>query len=442
MELGVRVGAGGLGGAPRAAVVSPGRLLLDVVRSLPKDDLSLEYRSSQQDVEVVSGPAKFHLRTLPAEDFPKLPEIGDASVMRVPAGAFVETIARVARSASRDETRPHLTGVLVSASERRAAHGRHRLLPPERQGDDARPALAGSLEANVPARTLQELARIAAARAASRSASRRSRTRSSSRVGDVVLSSRLVEGRFPNYQQLLPESFEHELRVNRAELLEVVRRISLLAQKNAPLRMRFTEGTLDVSAQTPGRRRGQRVAAGPVQGRAARDRLQPGVLPRRPRERRVGGPRPEADQPAAAGPDPVGRRRRLHLPRHADPPQRLRATQLAVRVTRVSLRDFRNYERAEVDAGRRADGGGRPQRRRQDEPARGDLLRLHRPLAADLERARARAGGTRVARVVLDVAGEDGEHRLEVGFEPGEAKHLRVDGAPVDRPAAVRRGRS
>ena len=52
----------------------PGRLLLDVVRSLPKDDLTLEYRSAQQDVEVTSGRRRFHLRTLPAEDFPKLPE--------------------------------------------------------------------------------------------------------------------------------------------------------------------------------------------------------------------------------------------------------------------------------------------------------------------------------------------------------------------------------
>ena len=70
-------------------------------------------------------------------------------------------------------------------------------------------------------------------------------------VGGIVLSSRLVEGRFPNYRQLLPETFEHELRLSTAELLEVVRRISLLAQKNAPLRMAFSEGTLEVSAQTP-----------------------------------------------------------------------------------------------------------------------------------------------------------------------------------------------
>ena len=71
------------------------------------------------------------------------------------------------------------------------------------------------------------------------------------RAGDVVLSSRLIEGRFPNYKQLLPETYEHELRLSRAEVLDVVKRISLLAQKNAPLRMKFEEGTLEVSAETP-----------------------------------------------------------------------------------------------------------------------------------------------------------------------------------------------
>src|SRR5204863_688410 len=82
-------------------------------------------------------------------------------VLRVPAGAFVETINRVARSASRDETRPHLTGVLVSANERElrmVATDSYRLSVKETTLDDA---LAGSVEANVPARTLQELGRIA-----------------------------------------------------------------------------------------------------------------------------------------------------------------------------------------------------------------------------------------------------------------------------------------
>jgi DNA polymerase-3 subunit beta len=250
MELGLRVSLETSESSPGQAVI-PGRLLLDVVRSLPTDQLSLEYRSAQQDVEVVAGPAKFHLRTLPPEDFPKLPEVPTEGIMTVPAAAFVDTIARVARAASRDETRPHLTGVLVTATGRElrmVATDSYRLSVKETQLEDA---LEGSLEANVPARTLQELGRIAGAAASETIGVAALENQVIFTVDDVMLSSRLVEGRFPNYQQLLPESFEHELRVSRDELLEVVRRVGLLAQKNAPLRLRFSEGTLDVSAQTP-----------------------------------------------------------------------------------------------------------------------------------------------------------------------------------------------
>src|SRR5918911_2502112 len=159
MELGIRVTAEATV-EREGTVVLPGRLLLDVVRSLPKNDLSLEYRSSEGDVEVVSGPSRFHLRTLPSDEFPRLPEVGDATVMRLPAPAFVATINRVARAASRDETRPHLTGVLVSAAERElrmVATDSYRLSVKETTLDQA---LEGSLEVNVPARTLQELSRI------------------------------------------------------------------------------------------------------------------------------------------------------------------------------------------------------------------------------------------------------------------------------------------
>jgi DNA polymerase-3 subunit beta len=250
MELGIRVRAEATVGQEGAAVV-PGRLLLDVVRSLPRDEVTLEHRSGEGDVELVSGPASFSLRTLPLEDFPSLPEAGDAPPLRVPTTAFVATVGRVARAASRDETRPHLTGVLVSASEnelRMVATDSYRLSVKETPLERS---LDGSLEANVPARTLQELGRIAAATSAEEITVVALENQAVFGVGDVVLSSRLVEGRFPNYRQLLPESYEHELRLDTRELLDVVRRISLLAQKNAPLRLGFTEGTLEISAQTP-----------------------------------------------------------------------------------------------------------------------------------------------------------------------------------------------
>ena len=107
-------------------------------------------------------------------------------------------------------------------------------------------------------------------------------------------------------------------------------------------------------------------------------------------------------------------------------------------VTRIGLRDFRNYESADVDlaegltvvAG--ANGAGKT-----------NLLEAlyfgctGRSPRTSNERELVRRGGEGVARVVLDLVADDGEHRIEVGFEPGEAKHLRVDGSAVDSLSTV-----
>jgi DNA polymerase-3 subunit beta len=237
--------------AREGTVVLPARLLLDVARSLPGEEASIELRSAEQDVEIISGSATFHIRTLRAEDFPPLPEPGGENVVRVPAAAFVETINRVSRWASRDETRPILTGILVSANEselRMVATDSYRLSVKETKLEAP---LEGGFEANVPARALQELARIAQSAAADELSVSVRTNQIVFEIGGDVLSSRLIDGQFPNYRQLLPDAYEHELTLASGELTEVVRRISLMAQKNAPLRLHFSEGELTVSAQTP-----------------------------------------------------------------------------------------------------------------------------------------------------------------------------------------------
>ncbi|MBV8987633.1 MAG: DNA polymerase III subunit beta [Solirubrobacterales bacterium] len=232
-------------------VVLPARLLLDVVRLLPAPEVSLELRPQQQDVELVSGNATFHIRTLRAEDFPPFPEPEPDSAVLLPAEAFVSTALKVASSASRDETRPVLTGILVSASERElrmVATDSYRLSVKETALDTALPS---GFEVNVPARALQELARVAGHVEDEELRISVRQNQILFELGGVTLSSRLIDGQFPNYRQLLPETFEHELRLAGGELTEVVRRISLLAQKNAPLRLAFKPGELTISAQTP-----------------------------------------------------------------------------------------------------------------------------------------------------------------------------------------------
>jgi DNA polymerase III subunit beta len=249
MEVGLRVPLEARVERP-GTVVLPARLLLDVVRTLRSGDVSLELRPTEQDVEIIGGTARFHIRTLRTEDFPPLPEPGGDQVVAMPAPAFVDTIARVSRSASRDETRPILTGILVSASAdelRMVATDSYRLSVKETKLEAP---LEAGFEANVPARALEELGRLVRDDVEEIRIGVRS-NQVVFEVGGVALSSRLIDGQFPNYRQLLPEAYEHELTVSREEILEVVRRISLMAQKNAPLRLSFSEGEVRISAQTP-----------------------------------------------------------------------------------------------------------------------------------------------------------------------------------------------
>lgn len=250
MEVGLRVPLAGEILKPGSAVL-PARLVLEVVRSLPGDTVTLELRPQEQDVELISGPAKFHLRTLRSEDFPTLPSPDADTRVRLPAQAFVETALQVSRSASKDETRPVLTGVLISAGGQEltmVATDSYRLSIKHATLESA---LDGTIEANVPARALQELARIAQSSEEPELTISLGQNQVVFEIGAIVLSSRLIDGQFPNYRQLLPESVEHELRLSSTEMTDVVRRISLLAQKNAPLRLSFGEGELTVSAQTP-----------------------------------------------------------------------------------------------------------------------------------------------------------------------------------------------
>jgi DNA polymerase-3 subunit beta len=237
--------------AQAGTVVMPARLLMDVVRSLPRAGVVLQVRPAEGDVEILSGNATFHLRTLHAEDFPPLPTADPQTALRLPLTAFVGTAEKVSGSASRDETRPVLTGILVSASGREVtmvATDSYRLSV--KRTELAAP-LPNSFEVNVPARALQELARLASHSEEEELVISLRQNQVVFVIGSTVLSSRLIDGQFPNYRQLLPEGFTHELRFDGAELREVVRRVSLLAQKNAPLRLSFGEGELTVSAQTP-----------------------------------------------------------------------------------------------------------------------------------------------------------------------------------------------
>jgi len=229
------------------AVVVPGKLLVDLARLLPGEDVSIEHRQGEGVVEIVSGSASYRIHTYNAEDFPRLPELSGTELATIDAEALLATATKVGRAASRDESRPVLTGILVRFEGENlvmAATDSYRLAVKETSMSTPGP----ELDAIVPARALLELARVAQGASELRLGVQENQVLFAS--DGVVLTTRRIEGQFPNYRQLLPESFEHEVALPREELLDVVRRVAVMAQRNAPLRLRFAEGELTVSAQT------------------------------------------------------------------------------------------------------------------------------------------------------------------------------------------------
>src|SRR3954454_23695743 len=229
------------------SLVLPGKTLVDIARLLPSDEVTIEHKPSESVVHVTAGSASYTLHTYNPEDFPRLPDVTAVQTFPVDRESLLETIHRVARASSRDESRPVLTGILVQfagGTLTMAATDSYRLAVKETELKSKAP----DLEAIVPGRALTELARIATA-------------------GDTVdvgvhenqvvfgtegiwLTSRRIDGQFPNYRQLLPEQFEHVLTLPRAELLEVIRRASVMIQRATPLQLRFAEGEITVIART------------------------------------------------------------------------------------------------------------------------------------------------------------------------------------------------
>ncbi len=229
------------------SIVLPGKTFTDIAKLLPGDEVVIEHKPAESVVHITAGSAEYTLHTYNPEDFPRLPELDTAPTFAVDRESLLETIHRVARAASRDESRPVLTGILVSFTGGKivmAATDSYRLAVKETELTGSAP----ELEAIVPSRALQELARIATSGDTVEVGVHENQVLFS--LDGVWLTTRRIDGQFPNYRQLLPEAFEHELTLPRAELLDVVRRAAVMIQRATPLQLRFAEGELTVIART------------------------------------------------------------------------------------------------------------------------------------------------------------------------------------------------
>jgi DNA polymerase-3 subunit beta len=224
----------------------PARLLADTVKSL--SDAPVEFEADQAQARIRCAAYEGALRLLPAEDFPALQPPSGTRIV-VEAARFSEAVAQVGRAASRDEARPVLTGVLVEVSREGVtfvATDSYRLAV-----RDLVATAAGEAKSIVPERALSEAGRAAQALEKGEIELFVDESQVSFQAGPLTLTSRLIEGEFPNYRQLLPEQYESRLTVSRQQLLEAVRRVGLLARDTSPIRLEFNALGVKLSSSSP-----------------------------------------------------------------------------------------------------------------------------------------------------------------------------------------------
>jgi len=229
-------------------VVVGGRLFTDIVRSMPESAITIETTSSDS-LTVSGGQSSFKVKTLSAEDFPKFPEVAEGGRISLPAADLAAVVKQVSKAVSRDETRPVLTGMLVSiegSSMKMVATDSYRLAVRESELPEP---VAEDLEVIIPGKALEEVSRLATD--SENVAFGVAENQVVFEFGRTVYVSRRIDGSYPNYSQLLPSGFESKVVVDRAEIAEAVKRVSLLAQHNAPLRFAMSESTLTLSSMTP-----------------------------------------------------------------------------------------------------------------------------------------------------------------------------------------------
>ena len=244
LELSIRLTVA-VGGERDGAVVVPARLVADIVRSLPAG--AVEFSLGDEEVNISAGRSQFSIRPLGLDDYPMQAEPA-AEAVTLSSASVAEALRQVVRAASTDDARAVLTGVLIAAEDdgvRLVATDSYRLAVrdlPEKE------MLASGQKVLVPSRALQELQRVLGGaeelqvRLGTRDAVFES--------GGTRLTTRLIEGEYPNYRNLLPSAYPNTLTVGREALIEALRRVKILAQDATPVRLHLGGETLTLSAIT------------------------------------------------------------------------------------------------------------------------------------------------------------------------------------------------
>ncbi len=244
LELTIRLSVD-VGGDRDGAAVIPARLVSDIVRALPPGAVQVEL--GDEEMSISAGRSQFSVRPLSLDDYPSQAEPAAESVT-LPAPVMADALRQVVRAASTDDARAVLTGVLLAADEdgvRMVATDSYRLAVRDLPDTGV---LAAGQKVLIPGRALNELQRLLGdvdelqVRLGDREAT--------FETAGTRLSTRLIEGEFPNYRNLLPSSYPNLLTFGKAAMLEAIRRVKILAQDSTPVRLALGGDTVQLTAIT------------------------------------------------------------------------------------------------------------------------------------------------------------------------------------------------
>ncbi|MEO0853925.1 MAG: DNA polymerase III subunit beta [Cyanobacteria bacterium J06648_11] len=237
----------------------PARLLNDIVTRLPNAELTFEQDDPEQAATLSCLAGTFQVRGTSPDDFPALPEV-EGDVVELPVEGLLQGIGATLFAASADETKQVLTGVHVKAIATGlefAATDGHRLATVlvEDEAETAEtPGGDADLEFTIPARALREVERVLSNRADTTLKLQFDRAQMVAELPQCTISSRLLDGQYPNYRQLIPTQFERVVTVERKALMAALERAAVFAeQKNNILKFALStsEQTLSISAEAP-----------------------------------------------------------------------------------------------------------------------------------------------------------------------------------------------
>lgn len=229
-------------------IVVPGKLLTEIVRSLPDAAVTIETEGEIAHIRCLHS--SFTVKTLNAADFPKFPEVVVEETVSLPSSVLSSVVKKVSKSVSRDETRATLTGILVvveGPSLRMVSTDSYRLAISEVMMEGE---LESGLNVVIPGRALDEITRLAAESEEMRIGLTENQV--VFEFGQTVFVTRRIEGNFPNYKQIIPKESSTSVEVSGEELIAAVKRVSLMALHNSPIKLQVSieDQTLSLSAMT------------------------------------------------------------------------------------------------------------------------------------------------------------------------------------------------